>query len=62
MNPILTLHDPAAASAHYAAGLWRDDTFYSLLAAHARKQPEALALRDSSRALTWEQVHRWVDG
>jgi len=62
MNPILTLHDPAAARAHYAAGLWRDDTFYSLLAAHAGKQPEALALRDSSRALTWEQVRRWVDG
>ena len=62
MNPILTLHDPARARAYYGAGLWRDDTFYSLLAKHAGNRPGALALRDSSRALTWEQVRRWVDG
>jgi acyl-CoA synthetase len=62
LNPILTLHDPATARAYYAAGLWREDTFYSLLSAHADKRPDAIALRDSSRALGWAQLRRRVDG
>lgn len=62
MKPLLTLHDPATARAYYADGLWRDETFYSLLAAHAASRPEVFALRDSRRRLTWAEVKQWVDG
>ena len=61
MKPLLTTHDPATARAYYAAGLWRDDTFYSLMADQAAARPDALALRDRERRLTWGQVKRWTD-
>src|SRR5438067_11942138 len=52
-NTLLTLHDPAAARRYYADGLWRDDTFYTLLAKHAATRPDDFALRDGGRRLTW---------
>ncbi|HTZ38221.1 MAG TPA: class I adenylate-forming enzyme family protein [Stellaceae bacterium] len=60
-NTLLTLHDPAAARRYYAAGLWRDDTFYGLLARHAAAQPDAFALRDATQRLTWAELQRAVD-
>ena len=62
MKPLLTLHNPTTAQAHYAAGLWRDDTLYGLLARHAAARSAAYALRDSTRWLTWAEVKAWVDG
>lgn len=61
MRPILTLHDPATARAYYAAGLWRDDTFYSLLAARAARAPERFALRDGRQRLGWLALKARVD-
>jgi acyl-CoA synthetase len=61
MSPILTLHDPQVAREYYAQGVWRDDTLYSLLRGHARARPDAYALRDSRRRLTWSQLAMWVD-
>lgn len=61
MSRLLTLHDPAEARAHYAAGLWCDETFYALLARHAAERPGARALRDSTRHLTWAELRDWVD-
>ncbi|MDB5808476.1 MAG: AMP-dependent synthetase [Betaproteobacteria bacterium] len=61
MSTILTLHDPKTAREYYAQGVWREDTLYSLLQAHARVRPKAYALRDSKRRLTWAQLARWVD-
>ena len=61
MRPFLTLHDPARASAYYEAGLWTRDTFYSLLAGEASRQPERLALRDGRRSLTWVELQACVD-
>jgi len=55
-NTLLTLHDPAAARRYYAQGLWRDDTFYALLQKHAGKRPDAYALRDANRRLTWAEL------
>ena len=55
-NTILTLHDPEAARHYYAAGLWREDTLYTLLAQHAARRPEAFALRDGRRRLTWAEL------
>jgi acyl-CoA synthetase len=61
MKPFLTLHDPATARAYYGAGLWRNDTFFSLLAKHADEQPDAMALRDGRTTLTWRALRARVD-
>jgi acyl-CoA synthetase len=60
-NTLLTLHDPAAARRYYAEGLWRDDTFYTLLQRHAAERPDAPALRDATRCLNWAELLRAVD-
>ena len=62
MRPFLTLHHPAAARRYYEQGLWQNDTFYGLLARHATGRPNAPALRDGKRTLTWQQLLDWVDG
>ena len=61
MSTILTLHDPQIARDYYAQGVWKNDTFYTLLAGHARTRPDAFALRDSTRRITWKQLLSWVD-
>ena len=60
-NTLLTLHDPEAARHYYAAGLWREDTLYTLLARHAARRPAAFALRDSQRRLTWAELQTIID-
>jgi acyl-CoA synthetase len=61
MRPFLTLHDPRRAAGWYEAGLWTTDTFYSLMADHARQRPDAAALRDGHETLTWAELKRRVD-
>lgn len=61
MRPFLTLHDPSHAKAWYEAGLWTQDTFYSLMAAHVAATPDAPALRDGQETLTWSQLQARVD-
>ena len=61
MSTLLTLHDPRAARRYYAEGAWRDDTLYTLLRDHARLRPDAYALRDSTRRVTWKELAEWVD-
>jgi acyl-CoA synthetase len=60
-NTILGLHDPTAARRYYAQGLWREETLYTLLRAHAARRPDAFALRDASRRLTWRYLLQAVD-
>src|ERR1700757_211072 len=60
-NTVLTLHDPALARRYYAEGLWRQDTLYSLLCDHAARRPEAFALRDGRRRLSWSELRAIVD-
>ncbi len=62
MRPFLTLHHPVKAGLYRQQGLWRDDTFYGLLARHAAATPHAIALEDGERRLTWEALRHWVDG
>jgi acyl-CoA synthetase len=62
LSTILTLHDPQVARRYYAEGYWRGDTLYSLLEQHARVRPDAHALRDRRRRLTWRALARWVEG
>ena len=61
MKPLLTTHDPAHARRYYEEGIWRPDTYYSLLSGHARARPDAYALRDATRRLTYRQLLDWVD-
>src|ERR1700730_1881245 len=60
-NTLLTLHDPALARRYYTEGLWRKDTLYSLLCGHAARRPEAFAVRDSRRRLSWSELRGVVD-
>jgi acyl-CoA synthetase len=62
VRPYLTLHHPARARLYRQQGLWRDETFYGLLVRHAAATPEAIALEDGSRRLTWAALRDWVDG
>jgi len=61
MSRLLTLHDPATAWRYHEAGLWRDETFYALLAKHAAARPDGFAARDSVRRLTFAELRDWVD-
>src|SRR5438105_2822129 len=60
-NTILTLHDPEAARYYYAAGLWREETLYTLLAEHAARRPNDFALRDGARRLCWAELQTIID-
>jgi acyl-CoA synthetase len=62
MRPFLTLHHPARARRYYERGEWRDETLYALLARHADERPDAPALRDGRRRLTFGETKAWVDG
>lgn len=61
MRPFLTLHDPGTARHYYEAGLWTQDTFYTLLAKHAEITPDAKALRDGRQVLDWRRLKARVD-
>lgn len=52
-NTMLTLLSRRRIEETYAAGYWRDDTIYSLVAKHAKAHPLKVAIRDRSRALTY---------
>jgi acyl-CoA synthetase len=62
VRPFLTLHHPAQARRYYERGVWNSDTFYGLLARHASERPDAIALQDGRRTLTWKDLLGWVDG
>lgn len=62
MKPYLTLHHPANARRYYRDGMWCEDTFYSLLTRHADARPDAVALQDAHRTVTWSELRRWTDG
>ena len=56
VNTVLTLHDPAAAKRYYDEGLWLPDTFHSLIERHASARPDAPAMRDSARRISWGEL------
>lgn len=62
MQPtILTLHDPEAARRHYVTNQWQSNTMYGLAVRHADERPNAFALRDGTRRLTWNELVIWAD-
>jgi acyl-CoA synthetase (AMP-forming)/AMP-acid ligase II len=56
MNTILTLLSPELIRRYYAEGFWRDETIYALVAAHARRAPEASAVRDRHRRVSYGEL------
>lgn len=62
MRPFLTLHHPASAARYYEQGLWCPETFYALAARHAQGRPDAIAVQDGRRTVSWRELLRWVDG
>lgn len=61
MRAVLTLQTPRLAKAYYDAGLWRDDTFYTLLARNAAMRGAETALVEASQTLTWADILTRVD-
>ncbi|MGD9944085.1 MAG: class I adenylate-forming enzyme family protein [Burkholderiaceae bacterium] len=61
MQNILTLHNPQKAREYYLAGLWQQETLYTLARRHARERASACALRDAYVRLTWRETVDWAD-
>src|SRR5271168_271367 len=52
-SPLLTLLKAPDLAAYTAAGYWGDETLYAVAARHARATPDAFAVRDRDRRLTY---------
>jgi acyl-CoA synthetase (AMP-forming)/AMP-acid ligase II len=55
-NTILTLLSVERLRAHYRDGFWRDDTLYALARRHAERAPDAFAVRDRERRLSYRAL------
>lgn len=60
--PILSLLSAKALEEHYRLGHWRGETIYGVLKAQAGRTPDAYAVRDRYRRLTYRELCGWVDG
>ena len=55
-NTMLSLLSKPMIDTYTGLGFWRDDTIYALAAAHARKTPDAFAVRDGAGRLTYRAL------
>ena len=55
-NTMLTLFDAGRLAEHTASGHWRNETIYALAAARALVAPDANAVRDRRRRLTYREL------
>src|SRR5438128_2944035 len=55
-GPLLTLLNPSTLAAYTAAGYWGDETLYAITTRHARSTPDAFAVRDRYRRLTYADL------
>jgi cyclohexanecarboxylate-CoA ligase/acyl-CoA synthetase len=53
-------HDEATAARYRAAGYWQDETLRDWLDTRARERPDADALRQDERCVTWAELRRLV--
>src|ERR1700676_3866638 len=54
--PLPTLLNAPTIAAYTAAGFWGDETIYHLAARHARRTPQAWAVRDRHRQLSYAEL------
>ena len=59
--PLLTLLNPHDLAAYTAAGYWGSETLYAIAARHARATPDAFAVRDRHRRLTYRVLVEAAD-
>jgi acyl-CoA synthetase (AMP-forming)/AMP-acid ligase II len=55
-GPLLTRLNASDLAAYTAAGYWGTETLYAVTARHARATPEAFAVRDRTRRLTYREL------
>jgi non-ribosomal peptide synthetase component E (peptide arylation enzyme) len=58
---LLTSLKAPTAAAYIAAGFWGDETIYHLTARHARTTPQACAVRDRHRRLSYAELTAAAD-
>ena len=56
MNTILTRLSAELIAQYEAAGFWRSDTIYALARGHAEHTPQAFAIRDRFRRVTYREL------
>jgi len=56
LAPLLTLLKPLTVAAYTAAGFWGGETIYHLAARQAGAMPQAFAVRDRNRRLTYPEL------
>jgi acyl-CoA synthetase (AMP-forming)/AMP-acid ligase II len=54
--PLLTMLSAPTVAAYTSAGFWGDETIYHLAARHARTTPQAFAVRDRHRRLSYAEL------
>src|SRR5579862_5458524 len=55
-GPLLTLLNAPDLAAYTEAGFWGEETVYALAAGHARATPDAFAVRDRQRRLSYRAL------
>jgi non-ribosomal peptide synthetase component E (peptide arylation enzyme) len=61
MSTILTLLGPERLREHYEAGHWRAETLYSVARGHAEGAPDAIAIRDRHRRVSYRDLAAAAD-
>lgn len=60
-NSLLTTFSLDRHHEHYRSGFWRDDTIYALVAAHAARAPDRIAVRSLNGELSYRALLAHVD-
>ena len=60
-GPLLTLLNARDLAAYTQAGYWGEETLYAIVARHARAAPDAFAVRDRHRRLTYRALVEAAD-
>jgi acyl-CoA synthetase len=60
-NTTLTLLSATQINDFYKSGVWRNDTIYSLARSHAEAAPDAPAIRDRARTLSYKELVEAAD-
>jgi acyl-CoA synthetase (AMP-forming)/AMP-acid ligase II len=55
-NTLLTLLDTERLRGYRASGFWGEETIFQIMAAHAARAPQAFALRDRFRRITYGEL------
>ena len=60
-NTLLTLFGIDRYEQHYRTGFWRDDTLYALVAAHATRAPDRIAIRSAHGDVSYRTLLAQAD-